>query len=177
VGALSLCAVLSAAPRPASGDEYRLLAIRQAGAPNVSGKELIYRTDLVFSKAPESYWIFYDKATGELVMDIYGGSVAYRDAGVLGENQVFSKLQVENRETSMALSGQQALVRLKAEPGWRYEARTLNRAAVRIVARKGLSTPRTAKRRGRRVVLYVLAAIVASAGTFLLIYFVSRADK
>jgi hypothetical protein len=45
------------------------------------------------------------------------------------------------------------------------------------VARKGLSTPRIAKRRSRRAILYVLAAIAASAATFLMILFIGRADE
>jgi hypothetical protein len=120
---LFLTAALLVSSPAARGSSFYLLAIRQVGAPAVEGKELIYRTDLVFRKAPDSYWIFFDKQSNHLVLDIYGGKIQAKEGIAVGDNEVFSELHIENRETSMALSGKQSLIRLKAEPGWRYEAK------------------------------------------------------
>jgi len=128
----------------------------------------------VFRKAPESYWTFYDRQGGFLVLDIYGAKLEMQTELDLSGNEVFKGIKVENLETSMSLSGEQARVYLKVEAGWRFEAETMSKSVIQITARKTLAPPKPVKRKSRRVILYILAAVAASAGTFALIILIGR---
>ncbi len=158
----------------ACAEPFYLVSVQEVGAPIVSEKELIYRTNIVFRKAPESYWTFYDRQGGFLVLDIYGAKLEMQTELDLSGNEVFKGIKVENLETSMSLSGEQARVYLKVEAGWRFEAETMSKSVIQITARKTLAPPKPVKRKSRRVILYILAAVAASAGTFALIILIGR---
>jgi len=177
---VALMAVLvSGEATHADDDQYRLLNIKQAGAPMIVDKELIYTTDLVFSTAPEHFWIYYNARDSTLVMDIYGGRISIAKNISLGGNNIFSSVDTSNNETSMSLSGVQAKLLLKADPGWHFEASTVSRTVVQIKAWKTLAAPKPAAgaKTTRRVVFYIFSAAAASAVTFALIYFIGRVDN
>jgi hypothetical protein len=77
----------------------------------------------------------------------------------------------------MSLSGEQALIFFKCEPDWHFETEVLNNAAIQLTAWRALVSPKPVKKKNRQAILYILAAVFISSGTFGLITFVGQSAR
>jgi hypothetical protein len=174
-----LCLFFLAAPCGLLAQDYFLLSVMKAGAPAIKNRDLIFKTNLRFRKAPENFWIHYDAGRKALAIDIYGGTIDTQSLVVVGTNEVFKEIEIRNQTTTMSLSGKQALIYLKAEPGWHFEAASISKTTIQITSWKEMPTPKPdiAIRKGRRVFLYSLAFLGAAAVTFFLILIIAGNDS
>lgn len=172
-GVIILCMVLCGAFwHQLQADERPVIlhSINQTEAPVIRDKRLIYSADLRFSRAPEDFWVYYDKRTQELVIDIYGTRVKADSVGrqVINED-VFGKIDVLSRKTTYSFNGVQTQIRIVLATGWHYEAVHKDRYTIGVRVWKHLRAPRMSENKIYYPIFYLGSAVLLAALGFLVI--------
>ncbi len=160
----------SASERPAI-----LHSIHQTDAPVITDSRLVYAADLRFSAAPEAFWVYYDKQTQELVLDIYDKKVVKNDSVKrhVINGDIFGEVDIITRESEFSINGMQTQVRVVMATGWHYKAELVNPYAIRLTVWKHLRTPLVDNGRIRPFAYLGSAIAIAALSFFGVSFFIN----
>jgi hypothetical protein len=157
----------------------RLIGVSLSGIPVISEDRLIYTIEFSFSKKPEYYWYYNDTDRNRLIIDCYGMKILNEAPAKLGMGIPFGAFDIENRESSLSISGKQALIVMNVEPGWTFKevGDSTNSKSIFISAIKEMKHPKIEKPQRRRTLLYtkvVIGTVTATIATIILFSVLSR---
>lgn len=133
--------------------------------PQLREGRMYYSLNIVFDVAPLQHWTYYDRASGELVVDFYG--VTLRSPEITMERStVFFSFSVVNLATTMSLSGERAQIRIGADAGWNIESRVYGGASLQLTVWRPIARPVEKRRVNWWVPATVLAPLLAGVAVF-----------
>jgi len=141
--------------------------------PELVEGQLLYRLSIVFDIVPEHFFVYYDNQNQQIVLDCYGATMRAADISMEG-SAIFTSFSVVNSATNMSLTGEQAQVRIGADPGWNIEAVPQQDNSIRIVAQRELTRKIEPEKFNWQVPLMIAAPVVAGLGAFAIIWTVSQ---
>jgi hypothetical protein len=145
------------------GDTILLKYIPVVLAPEIELKEKVIRNtvDFVFDKCPKDYWVYYDKRARQLVIEFFGVSLKAESPRIKGTS-IVGDPSISNHETSLALNGKSAQVRMNMNEQWHYDTWVINGKILRLQLWKPLKPRKLGKSRKPWLIYPIAIAITVS---------------
>ena len=144
-------------------NDYVLKSVLIPDAPRINKeKNVLYKLDLIFDKCPPDYWINYNKKKEKLIIDFYGTNIVGKPEVSLSERSVFKKIDIENSETKLSLTGKgsKILINIDLDQEWHFKATSINDTTIRINAWKDISDLSIVEQNKKPVRFYIFLGSV-----------------
>ncbi len=145
-------------PGPACGEEtlqedsanvVTITRISSSSTPIMKNDSLMYFLDLIFKDFPAKFWSYSDSANHIATIEIFGREVVAPPIVLPGANPV-TKIQIKNRATNLALSGQVSTITFSIDPGWNVEISQLDSNDIHLTLGKKMASREILEAMGKK---------------------------
>lgn len=153
---------------PARASLRSVLYVETEDMPEIKDGRITYRMSIVFDEVPSQFWNYYDSRTNEIVIDFYGVTLRSPQISMTGSS-IFKSFLVSNLATSMSLTGEQAQIRIGADPGWNIESTCQGSKQIRIKVSREIKRVVEEKPFSWQIPVLIAAPVLAGVCAFFVI--------